>query len=272
MTAPHDLDRQIDAFLTDGPTELPDPSFDAVRDRMETTRQRVVLGPWRVPDMSKFVPYAMGTAAVVVALVAGIQFLRPQEPSGPAAVPSVLPSAMPSSTPTTAPSVSPAASTPPLSQTFTSQVHGISVSYPEGWIAQAATEPWTDAADEPVFSDPVADKVYDSALADHLHLRFASQPIGDSTPDAWVAQLFANGGCAAAEPITVDGATGRIGADDCDMVAVTTAGRGYWIALGASNDDPHATAAYDRAWFEEVLATVQLQPEDALDVAPSATP
>ena len=42
MNAPHDLDRQLSAFLADGPTELPDPSFDAVRDRMETTRQRVV--------------------------------------------------------------------------------------------------------------------------------------------------------------------------------------------------------------------------------------
>jgi hypothetical protein len=28
---------------------------------------------------------------------------------------------------------------------------------------------------------------------------------------------------------------------------------------------------YDRAWFEEVLATVKLHPEDAVDAAPSAT-
>ena len=93
MTAPHDLDRQLAAFLRDGPTELPDPSFDAVRDRMESTRQRVVLGPWRVPDMSKFVPYGLGAAAVVVAAGVGIQFLRPRRlPSEPAAVPSVQPS------------------------------------------------------------------------------------------------------------------------------------------------------------------------------------
>jgi hypothetical protein len=26
-----------------------------------------------------------------------------------------------------------------------------------------------------------------------------------------------------------------------------------------------ALAAYDRAWFEEVLATVQMHPEDAVD-------
>jgi hypothetical protein len=108
MTAPHDLDRQLAAFLTDGPTELPDPSFDAVRDRMETTRQRVVLGPWRVPDMSKFVPYVLGAAAVVVALVVGIQLLRPATPSEPAAVPTVEPTATPSPTATPVAEATPA--------------------------------------------------------------------------------------------------------------------------------------------------------------------
>jgi hypothetical protein len=272
MTAPHDLDRQLDAFLTDGPTELPDPSFDAVRDRMETTRQRVVLGPWRVPDMSKFVPYALGTAAVVVALVAGIQFLRPEEPSGPAAVPSIQSSAMPAPTPNASPSASPPPSTPPLNQTFTSQLHGISVSYPEGWIVQAATEPWTDGTHQANATDTFADDLYDPVLEDHLFLSFASQPLGDSTPDEWVAEQM-GGACSdtepisATEPIEVDGAAGLI--RDCDlMVAVTTASRGYWIILRASQDDPSAVAAYDRAFFEKVLATVQLQPEDAVDVAP----
>ena len=54
MTTPHDRDRQLEAYLVDGPTELPDPSFDAVRARTESTRQRVVLGPWRFPEMNKF--------------------------------------------------------------------------------------------------------------------------------------------------------------------------------------------------------------------------
>ena len=91
MTAPHDLDRQLDAFLTDGPTELPDPSFDAVRDRMEATRQRVVIGPWRMPDMNKFVPIGLGATidlpvpAVAVAVEhacrrpAGGQLLSPDQ-------------------------------------------------------------------------------------------------------------------------------------------------------------------------------------------------
>jgi hypothetical protein len=49
------------------------------------------------------------------------------------------------------------------------------------------------------------------------------------------------------------------------VVVVTTAGRGYWIQLYTSGDDELAVAAYDGAWFEEFLATVQLQPEEAAD-------
>ena len=75
----------------------------------------------------------------------------------------------------------------------------------------------------------------------------------------------------ATEPIAVGEASGLITSEGCDLAVVTTDGRGYWIPP-QSNDDPAAVAAYDRAWFEEVLATVQLQPEDAVDVVPSASP
>ena len=71
--------------------------------------------------------------------------------------------------------------------------------------------------------------------------------------------------CTATEPIAVDGATDSSAAEGCDLAVVTTDGRGYWISLRASKDDPSAVAPYDRAWFVEVLATVQLHPEDAVD-------
>ena len=56
---------------------------------------------------------------------------------------------------------------------------------------------------------------------------------------------------------------------DCTLAVVTAAGRGYWIQLYTASDEaPH----YDeRAWFEEILATVQLQPEDAVD-SPLSSP
>ena len=36
-------------YLDTGPTQLPDRSFDAVREAIDDTRQRVVIGPWRTP-------------------------------------------------------------------------------------------------------------------------------------------------------------------------------------------------------------------------------
>lgn len=105
MTARDDLDRQLDAYLRDGPTELPEPSYYAVRDRSEVTRQRAVIGPWRLPDMNRFVPIAVGAAAVVVALVLGSQVLG--TPSGGiGGAPSTAPTATPAPSPTAAPSPS----------------------------------------------------------------------------------------------------------------------------------------------------------------------
>ena len=63
----------------------------------------------------------------------------------------------------------------------------------------------------------------------------------------------------------LDAASGLIGGEGCNVAVVTTAGRGYWIQLYTSGDDELAVAPYDKAWFEEVIATVQLHPEDAVD-------
>ena len=268
MTAHHDLDRQLNAFLLDGPTSLPDASFDAVRDRTEQTRQRVVLGPWRVPTLNKLIPVGLGAAALVVALLLGSRFIGSPSSNvgGPASQPPA--SAAPSEAPASAAPASAAptpASPPPLTQTFTSQIHGISMSYPEGWTERAATEPWTDAGGLS-FPDPFAELLIDP-LTENLFLMFGSQPIGNSTPDEWVAETIAADDCQAfTEPIAVDGATGLIEACHPYIVAVTTAGRGYYIRLYTpTSNEGFAFAPYDRAWFEEVLATVQLHPEDAVD-------
>ena len=68
MNTRQDLDQQLTAFLREGPDELPNESFDAVRDRTDHTRQRVILGPWRTPTMNKLLAYGLGAAAVVVLL------------------------------------------------------------------------------------------------------------------------------------------------------------------------------------------------------------
>ena len=82
MTASRDPDRLIRGFLEDGPNELPDRSYDAVRSHIDHTRQRVVLGPWRVPEMPRIVTIGLGLAAVVAFVLVGMQRL-----GSPAATP-----------------------------------------------------------------------------------------------------------------------------------------------------------------------------------------
>lgn len=270
MTAHDELDRQLTDFLRDGPSELPYQSFDAVRDRTESTGQRVVIGPWRLPEMNKIVTIGLGAAALVVAMLLGAQmFGSPTGGFGSGPAPTAEPTVTAEPTATAEPSAS-AAAAPPLTRSFTSTLHGYSVSYPEGWTAQAATAPWTETTFPLEFAQPPADFLYDPSLTSDLFLTIASQPIGDSTPEDWVAdQMASEEGCGTAtEPITVDAANGLLGGPNCAVAVVETAGRGYWIQLYTSGDDPRAVAPYDMGWFQDLLATMDLRPEDALDAAP----
>jgi len=105
MTASRDPDRLIHAFLGEGLDELPDPVYDAVRDRIETTRQRAVIGPWRTSDMNRYLKPGLAAAAVVVIAVVAFNLLpgAPAPGGGPTPSPSVSPSeAEPSTQPSTA--------------------------------------------------------------------------------------------------------------------------------------------------------------------------
>jgi hypothetical protein len=271
-TSNRNVDRVIRSWLHEDRHEDVSRVAGAVLDLLDTTPQR--RSPWwparRIPFMNKIVSLGLGAAAVVVALVIGAQVLGPPAPAGVGGAPSASPSITPAPTATTEPSPSPI-SPPPLTQTFTSQMHGISMSYPEGWIARAATEPWTDRPGVPQFLHPGFDVLKDPVRDGELFLYVASRPTGETTPEDWVDWITMGGRCPTTEPIVVDGATGVIG---CSSVKVTTAGREYLIGLYSPNinEVPAAEASRYRAWFEEVLATVQLHPEDAVDVAPSATP
>jgi len=262
-TSDRDVNRAIRSWLREDRHEDVSRVAGAVLDQVDTIPQR--RATWwpvrRRPTMSKILGFGLAAAAVVVVLIVGAQLF------GSAGNGGVGSGATPTPEPTATPEPSPSPiSAPPLTESFTSSVHGISVSYPEGWTARAATEPWTNGTFPSGFVDTHLDVLHDSVLTDHLFLRIASQPIGDSAPEDWVAAQIVDGeACTTSEPIVVDGATGLIGGEGCDAAVVTIAGRGYAIALSASDDDPDVVASYDRAWFEEVLATVQLHPEDAVD-------
>src|SRR5262245_32379757 len=138
MTTPRDPDRLIRAFLLEGAEQLQDQVYDEVRAEIDQKRQRAVIGLWRVPTVSKLVPIGLGAAAVIAVLFLGSRFIGSPSANvgGPASQPPA--SAASSEAPASAALASEAPSAaPPLTQSFTSVVHGISVSYPEGWTVQA---------------------------------------------------------------------------------------------------------------------------------------
>lgn len=99
MTAQRDPDRLIQAFISEGQTELADPVYDAVRAGIERRQQRAVIGPWRMPFiMNKTVLLGLGAAAVVVALILGTRLLGSTDSGSVGGAPSAAPTASPSPT------------------------------------------------------------------------------------------------------------------------------------------------------------------------------
>ena len=222
--------------------------------------------------MNNFAKVALAAVVVIAVGAVGLSVLRPQTQSGVGGQPTVSPSTSPSPTPSTSPSSS-LVSPPALTETFTSE-RGFSISHPSGWVARPATSPWTTSF--PDFSKTDGDVIYDPVLQDHLFIVVASQPLADGTATAqWADDLLAGLGpedvCdPPIEPVTIDGTEGR--RCGSPTAAVAAGGRGYAIALYVSGDDPAVGATYDQAFFDEILATVRLQPEDAVDTQPSASP
>jgi hypothetical protein len=109
MTVPRDPDRLISSFLFEGPVQMHDQVYDAVRAEIEQRRQRAVVGPWRIPALNKLIPLGIGTAAVVVTVIVGTQFLGSPE-GGVGTVPTPTPTPEPTIAPT--PSASAASGLP----------------------------------------------------------------------------------------------------------------------------------------------------------------
>jgi hypothetical protein len=264
VNANTNLERRLtEHYAAEPPTRAPDRVLLSALATIDTTRQRRrFLAPWRSMNMPTYAK--LGAALAVLAVVAvGIWQLAPREGSrGSTATPtpSMLPTTAPTiSTPTQAPYVP-----PELTETFTSDIHGFTISYPAGWTAQPATEPWTGTGFMN-FRQPGGDFLYDPARADHLFLAVASQPIGDASVDQWSADMLATIECTSSfEPVVVDGTEGVM-ASDCGAVFVSRGGRGYLILSYVSNDDADLQAWDQRIWFEEVLATIQLRPRTAID-------
>jgi len=101
MTTSRDPDHLIRAFLAEGDETLQDQVYDAVRAHIEDTPQRAGSGAWRMPIMNRIVGFGLAAAAVVAAVVIGVQLLG--SPGGglgaeptPVATPEPTPTPVPS--------------------------------------------------------------------------------------------------------------------------------------------------------------------------------
>jgi hypothetical protein len=275
MSTNDDLERRIAQFYaTEAPSRAPDRVLESALETIDITRQRhaFIRVPWRSPAMNSFAKWAIAAVAVIAVGAVGLAVFGPgssPDVGGPGATPSSTPAPTapptPSPTPTFPPT--PTYEPPALTEAFTSDIHGISISYPAGWLSQPATAPWTTTS-WILFREPAGDFLYDPSRTDHLFLELASAPLVDVTFDQWAAELLVALDCPSSEPVVIDGADGVL----CGAAAAVPAGgRGYLLALYTSDDNADLRAFDSQAWFEEILVTVQLLPENAIDIAPSAS-
>jgi hypothetical protein len=278
MTANDSLERRIaDHYAAEATPRAPDWLLRSTLETIDATPQRrrvLIRVPWRFPHMNNFAKLAIAAVVVIAVGAVGLSLLRPQTPSDVGGQPIASPSASASPTPGTSPSASPV-SPPALTGTYTSDRYGFSISYPAGWVPRPATEAWTTSF--PDFASTSGDVIYDPVLQGDLWMVVASQPLADgTTATQWVDDVLATGisgldSCdPPIEPVMIDGNQGR--RCGSPAAAVTAGGRGYAVLLYVSGDRPAVLSAYDQAYFDEILATLRLQPEDAVDTQPSASP
>ena len=254
------FDIRIADWLEADPNHAPPDLMRTVESALPSIPQRRVLHlPWRFQPMSTFAKVAIAAVAVIALGAVGIFALQPRNVPSVGAAPTASP--FPSDSPAAAASMA-----PPLSETFTSPTNEIAIAYPEGWNTQAATEPWTTGW--PNFEEPFGDFLYDPILRDHLFIALASQPLAGKSGDQWAADALPPDECGATEPVTIDGANGLAGVE-CNVAAAAVDGRGYLVAFYTSGDEAWLSDVYDRAWFEQLLSTIDLRPGDAAGASPS---
>lgn len=128
MTVQRDTDQLIRAFLDEGRDELPDRAYDTVRARIDHTRQRVILGPWREEQVQRYATFAIAAAAIVLIAVIGLQFLPGS--GGIGGQPTPTPTTAP--TPTAMPTASPIPSPTPVADPNGRLTPGKYVAHPFG--------------------------------------------------------------------------------------------------------------------------------------------
>ncbi|MBI2762287.1 MAG: hypothetical protein HYX54_00800 [Chloroflexi bacterium] len=218
-------------------------------------------------------------AAVLVVAVSfaalGIIGIRNQPGAGGPGSPSPS-GASPSPSPQTS-SSSPTASilVPPLTQTFVSRRNGFSVDYPDGWTVTSATLSWP-VNDFLPYGHPALDTL---ARPGEARLMVASQALGQGqTEDEWLAAFFrpymggpACGGDRSTWPrLDVDGVSGYLDMADCPVpidsrISDRDVGFDVLVFAGGRVYDIGFDGDVDLAYFKALLATLRLDPSNAVD-------
>ncbi len=268
MNVNRDLERQLaDFYESEAPPRAPDWVLRSALETIDSTQQRrvVIRVPWRFPHMNTFAKVAVAAVVVIAVGAFGLSVLRPSSASNVGGQPTPpIPARPRPSSPTITPAPPPA-----LTESFTSPRYGFSIQYPAGWVTRPATDAWTTGL--PDFGATTGDVIYDPALQDHLWIMVASQPLAGKPASQWLDDSGLG------EPVRatrLPSPSPSMGPRDGCVVrtAATSAGdRGYVITLYTSGDNPAEVAGYDQAYFNDLLATLRLRPEDAVDTAPSPT-
>jgi len=111
MTVARDPERVLRNLIEEGPTQLSERSYHAIRSEIDHTRQRVVLGPWRAPLMTNFTRIAIAAVAALAVAAVAFNMLPRDNIAGPINSPGQTPTTVPATpvappTPTPAPSIS----------------------------------------------------------------------------------------------------------------------------------------------------------------------
>ena len=242
MTTPPNADLLIKAYFGEGPVELPDRSFEIVRDEIEHTRQRRAMPRLGLPRMSDSARLA-GAAALVLIVFVGINLIGPQAQrasTGPGPTPT--PTATPTPTPTPPPQPDPSASpgfvgpgTYHLTEDFPVAT---TVEVPAGWSACSM-----GPLEQGVCGDGgIAFMVIDNVVADPCEDVGLEPPVGPSVDDLVSAISGLKGFTATpAIDITVDGHPGKeftVTAPDSSLCGLYTwmgPDRTNGVGLGEAN-------------------------------------
>jgi hypothetical protein len=256
--------RELEEWLSEGPTEAPDTVIRGVLVAFPRTGRRGGHARWVGTGGGRRMA-AVSTGLVAAFIVIATVLL----PLG--GVGTVTTSPRPSVSPT--PPVDPSRVSTEGWMPFTSRRFGYSISYPEGWIVIAATSSWS-AGKTPSTFDGSLDE-FKSDGTDGFMFFVASQPIAAGIDDVtWLREHERRSGILEAcypppermERTTVAGHPASVHGDavGCRFfeAIVIVDGRAYWLR-GSGFADPGQGPPFDRAHFDAFLSTVRFDPASA---------